>query len=207
MDNLGSPYIDIIQELVNIGIGRGANVLNVMVKNHVHINLMHFEILSLEDVLEKMISSHNGNAASAVSLRFEGIFSGNAKMIFPAEDAQRLVYHFAIENTLDLEGYEEIRLTTLNEIGNVVINSVIGTFANLLNIPLKYSVPEYLESNWRNILETDEFPKNTKVLFIQTRFGLESKEIIGDFIIFFEVSSFDMLISTIDKFLAKQNLC
>ena len=42
---------------------------------------------------------------------------------------------------------------TLNEIGNIVINGVIGTIGNILAKPFDFSVPNYVEGKLQELLQ------------------------------------------------------
>jgi chemotaxis protein CheC len=193
---LDTRQVDALKELMNVGVGRAAGILNHMVTSHVQLLVPEITILNIGDLAEKLVEVMAEKVA-VVRLRFEGSFSGTAELIFPAESANNLVAVISDEEpgTPDLDS---VKTAALTEVGNIVLNGVMGTFSNMLKQHLSFSLPTYSEITSDVLGKSDNGRAGEKVIFAQVRFTIRQLEIVGDIILLFEVGSFDTLLSRID---------
>ena len=63
-----------------------------------------------------------------------------------------------------------MKVATLTEIGNIVLNGVMGSIANVLSGPLTYSVPIYNESSIMHLIQSSHPGVSPVLLWAQTRF-------------------------------------
>jgi len=191
--------IDAITEMINIGIGRGANVLNTMFNSYIRLHVPIIKILSPEELKMELEAKDRKKRLSAVNLPFEGKLSGNAELIFPSESASHLVDIFTDEDQ-ESDDLDSIRAGALCEIGNVVLNAVMGSLSNLLKLSFKYSVPNYLEGFIENLLLSDNDFSRSSILLAKTNFSIEELEIKGNIVLLFKMGSFDKLLTAVDNF-------
>ena len=185
--------LDALSELINIGVGRSADVLNTMLNSHIDLQVPFVKIL-LSDDFRKEIEALGSDSLSAVHLAFKGTFSGTAQLIFPAATASKLVTTVTGEEVRS-ESLDEIRSGTLCEIGNIVLNGLMGSISNVLKMQLKYSVPTYLEGKIENLtLARGNMASDTKILLARTHFTIKELKIEGDIIVFFETGALDALL-------------
>lgn len=194
---LTADQIDALQELVNIGVGRAASVLNEMVEARISLQIPYIEILSSENLKEQLETRFNEDYFAAVQLGFTGAFCGTAGLVFPTESASQLVAVLTGEEPGTPE-LDAVRIGTLSEIGNIVINGVMGSIGNVLRQHLDYAIPVYLEDTIENLLKSDE-KSEIAILLAQARFKIEQLHIVGDIILIFEVKSFDALLEAIHQ--------
>ena len=195
--NLTPDQIDVLKELINIGVGRAAGVLNEMVHFRVLLQVPFVKILSLSD-LRKEMESMGRYRVAAVRLGFKGPFSGTAALVFPPDSASKLVSVLTGEEpgTPDLDS---VRAGTLTEVGNIVINGVMGSIGNLLRKRISYSLPDYMEDTIDKMLAGNEAGQDPTVLLVRTRFTVHQLHIEGDVLLLFEVGSFDALMSAVSS--------
>ncbi|MFC1975106.1 chemotaxis protein CheC [Chloroflexota bacterium] len=188
--------IDVLKELINIGVGRAAGMLNDMLQSRVQLQVPYVKIFSPLTLQEEM-GELGSEKLSTVRLSFKGPFSGIASLVFPPDSAGKLVDILTGEEpvTPDLDS---IRIGTLTEVGNIILNGVMGSIGNVLEKHINYSVPTYMENNIESLLLTDGLDANTTILLAHTRFTIEQLQIEGDIILLFEVGSFDALLAAID---------
>jgi chemotaxis protein CheC len=192
--------LDALQELINIGVGRAANLLNEMVDSHIRLEIPFVKVLTASQAYQELASRFQDNSLSSVKLGFTGSFYGTAGLIFPTESASKLVSVLTGEEagSADLDA---VKIGTLSEIGNIVINGVMGSISNVLKQHMNYTLPVYLEDTIANLLFTIH-GNESKILLAQAHFTIEQLKIIGDIILIFEVSTFDALIASINKQIA-----
>ena len=188
--------IDILKEMINVGVGGGAGVLNTMLGSHVRLRVPCLKVLSPEE-LEAELSKSGEERLSCVNLPFKGNVSGVAELVFPAESASKFVTALTSKET-DIIDMDSISAGTLAEVGNIVLNAVMGTISNLLGFKLRYSVPSYTEGDYNSLLPVHPSMPDTTVVVVQTRFAVEKFEVEGSIIVFFEVGSFDKLFEALE---------
>ncbi|MEG4353099.1 chemotaxis protein CheC [Microcoleus sp. LAD1_D5] len=195
---LSTRQLDALQELVNIGIGQAAGVLNDMIDSPIRLQIPYLQILTPTDVEEELEQHLNGEQIAAVQLKFTGSFGGIAQLVFPTNSAALLVTMLTGEEvgTHDLDS---VKIGTLSEVGNIVINGVMGAISNVLQQRLNYSIPTYSEGTISSLLISGGLATDTVVLLAQTSFMIERLHIEGDIILIFNVNSFDTLLTAINQ--------
>ena len=189
--------IDALTELINMGIGHAAGVLNTMLCSHVLLRVPIIEILSRAE-LEKKTAKPEQEMLSAVQIRFNGPFAGNASIVFPTESAVKLVTLLTGENK-DSPDLDAIMIGTLTEVGNIVLNGVMGAIANELKDHIRFSVPNYIDDPgyiWR---PPGEAGADVTVIWVQTQFTIEEHKIDGDIVLILEMGSLDLLLAAIKQ--------
>lgn len=198
---LDDVKIDALQEMVNIGVGRAAAILNAMLHAHVGLSVPKVEILLPEELAPRVRDLGKGTL-SIVRLGFKGSFSGMASLVFSSDSAARLVAHITEEEDLGYD-LDAIRIGTLTEVGNIVLNGVMGAVGNEIARQIFYTVPTYTEDlEWMLTTADGELFRGT-VVWAQTRLSVHGSEIIGDVILLFEVGSLDALQEAIDRSLER----
>lgn len=196
---LSADQLDALQEFINIGVGRAASILNEMTDCPILLKIPVIEVFEIAQLQQKLEEHFNDGCFSTVRLGFAGQFSGTAELVFPKESASTLISVLTGE-ALDSPDLDAVKIGTLSEVGNIMINGVMGSISNLLSQHLRYAIPIYLEDTIQNLLLHSRRGHNgTIFLLAQTRFEIKQLEIIGDIILIFEVSSFDALIEAIDR--------
>ncbi|MEG4252630.1 chemotaxis protein CheC [Microcoleus sp. AT3-A2] len=195
---LSTRQLDALQELVNIGIGQAAGVLNDMIDSPIRLQIPYLQILTPIDVEEELEQHLNGEQIAAVQLKFTGSFGGIAQLVFPTNSAALLVTMLTGEE-VGTQDLDSVKIGTLSEVGNIVINGVMGAISNVLQQRLNYSIPTYSEGTIASLLISGGLATDTVVLLAQTSFMIERLHIEGDIILIFNVNSFDTLLTAINQ--------
>ena len=190
-------HLDALREMVNIGVGRAAGTLNDMLGARVHLSVPTIGVY-LPGELALEVAKFGSGLLSVMRLDFKGTFTGNASLVFHTESAVNLIAALTGEKpgTPDMDS---VKAGTLSEVGNIVINAVMGSISNMVGARIGYSVPVYLEDTVANIVRPYVESKTHTVLWARTRFTIKSLEVEGEFLLFFEVGSFDILLAAIEK--------
>lgn len=189
-------HFDLLQELINIGVGKAASMLNKMVNTHIELQVPQISFFRLGELIENNeLSKISG--LSAVVLGFNGPFTGTSALLFPPDSASKLVSIIVGQQDIQAD-MDSMRIGTLQEVGNIVLNAVMGSIANILKEPLEYSTLDYSEGPLQAILPGYDLVSDM-VLLAHTHFKLEEHSISGDILILFQVGSFDALIKAIDR--------
>ncbi|WP_375512692.1 chemotaxis protein CheC [uncultured Nostoc sp.] len=195
--NVTEEELDALQELINIGVGRAASLLNEMVDSHIRLKIPVVKVLTAADAHQELTKRFHDETLASVKLRFTGSFYGTASLIFPTDSASTLVAALTGEDSGSAD-LDAVKIGTLSEIGNIVINGVMGSLTNVLKRHVNYTLPVYLEDTLDNLL-LSAYESDSKILLAQANFTIERLEIIGDIILIFLVGTFDALITAMKE--------
>lgn len=198
--NLSPQQLDLLKELINIGVGKAAGLINQMVSTHVSLDLPEILVLSPAEC-EGRLGHGYDQTLSTVRLGFRGPFSGWAGLVFPKQSASWLVSQMLGQ---DLDGYpmdlDSLRIGTIQEVGNIVLNGVMGSIVNVLGVGVDYFPPDYFESNIADLFK-DGGESPQVIILIKARFSLEGTVAEGDILIFFHMATFENLLAALDRLL------
>ncbi len=195
--NVSPRHLDAISELLNIGVGRAAGMLNEMLGSPIELVVPTVKVLKISELAAELVQSRDDTYAF-VRLPFQGSIQGTAALVFPPDSAALLVAALTGEEpgTPDLDS---VRAGTLSEVGNIVINGVMGSLGNLLRLPLTYELPTYFEGLPEHLLERQRAAPDPTMILAHTSFAVRDLEIQGTILLVFEVRSFDTLLDAVDR--------
>lgn len=183
---------DILEEIINIGVGKAANLLNTIINQHIELEVPEIRLIDINS-LHKELHTIENSTFSSTAMNFSGGISGTANLLFSSSDATLLVQTFGQNNDIS-EDIDALKSGVLNEIGNIVLNSLIGTLANFTHQNLNYNVPLYREGKLNDIFDFYNEGFSNMIIIAHTRFKISELNIIGDFILLLEVGSLDKLL-------------
>jgi chemotaxis protein CheC len=198
MSVLSSYQRDVLTELFNIGVGRAAGILNQMVDGHVDLLVPELTIFESGQDLLDMGFFDPERKISTIRLDFQGDFSGVAALVFPWDSAGNLVSALA-KDCVDAGTMDSLRIGMLEEIGNIVLNGVMGSMSNMLNKHMEYRPPLYFEDTLQRLLQTALNSRDQMIVFVRTHFLMPDREISGDIMLFFKVEAFAAVLEAIDS--------
>lgn len=192
-------HLEALKEIINIGVGKGADVLNTMVQSHISLEVPEVKIFG-SDEYSNFVDHFAETDYSIITLPFNGELNGFSKLIMSSEHAAKLVDAFIGKHGASIE-MDSLRVDILSEIGNIITNAVMGTLSNMLSLELGYIVPSYELGNKNIIIPKEIISSASAILYAQTHFKIEEFETKGNFAIFFNLKSFNALIEKIQVFL------
>ncbi|NOU16435.1 MAG: hypothetical protein HOO91_02620 [Bacteroidales bacterium] len=192
---LSEDQVDYLKEIINIGIGRSANALNKIVKNRVTLKVPILQIITFQEFNSRLESS-TGNLLSIVSMDFKGDLSGKVELVFPSPSAVKIVDILTDKAYNDLE-MDQLRSSTLNEVGNIVLNSLIGTLGNLLKTRFRFSIPRFKECAINEVTRAN--CSSDYFIYAETHFSVNDINIDGRFTLFLEPQSHEHFIELLNK--------
>jgi len=195
--SLNQKQKDVLTEIINIGIGKGAALLNEMLSKRIDLSIPWVKVVNKEQV--KQYLALGNTQVSKVDLAFEGDFSGIAELLFPTKEAAKLVS--IITGEADDAELDVLRAGTLSEVGNIVLNGVMGSLGNVLHKTLHYQIPNYLEGNFKDIqkIYLKESTSDSLMIFCRADFLVKELSLSGNILLLFNVNSFENLIDAINK--------
>ncbi len=196
---------DILKELFNISVGKAASILSEMINKRILLNVPNIEILGPKDVefkIDNLIPKVLDGTLMVSSISFKEKLTGQANLIFPAEKMRTFInLCLSQEETIaqnDME-FTDIDFDIIKEIGNIILNSIIGGIGNNLGIELNYTLPEvkvFDRIDFENDIEKKDY---LYILMLYITFNIDDIEIAGAIIINLTLESLNELINKINK--------
>lgn len=192
-----NKQLDGLTEIINIGVGSAVNSLNEILNTEIKLEVPVIKIVDLEKVEKEDIGFVN-NDLSCVKISFSGECCGVANLIFPKESAVNLVN--AISGKLfDDVTMDDIKAQTLEEIGNIVVNGLMGSISNMIKAHFDVELPIYLEGDINSILNKKDYNGDSTGVLVKTIFKIETLSLEGIIIVVLMVDSFKTILHGIDN--------
>lgn len=202
---LSTLQYDALREHMNIAIGHAASLLSEIVNRRVELAIPRLQIVEYDDMqspeLPQAICGHMLSSA----IQFGPSFSGRARLVFPLEKV-RVLLAILLEEDVSFEEVTEFNdtdLDALREVGNIVLNAVMGGLGNLMNIRLHYRIPEVEVLRSDDIYRTLNVREKTFLLVIHNTFTLKGTPVEGAIIVVLDLASITLLLESIDAMVAE----
>jgi chemotaxis protein CheC len=141
--DLSEEVIDGLRELVTIGVGHSAGMINELTNAHVTLTVPEIKICEITDhEIPCPLDLPSLDETSQIILSFSGEYNGSISFIIPHESAIHLVALLTGEEGSSDE-MDALMVETLIEVGNVIISSVMSSFSILLTSSLTFLYPVY----------------------------------------------------------------
>ena len=190
---------DALVELLNIGFGRAASSLSQLTGHRVLLEVPEVTIHPVEEVSRALGRVITENVASVHQI-FSGPVSGDALLMIDQTGAGMLKELLTNEPALPLAIDASAR-EVITEVGNILLNACLGTFGNLLNVQVAFSVPHLTLESVGAILESLRINHEgvRYALVVHAGFKLRHAQVRGYLVIVLSVASLDRLIREVES--------
>ena len=196
---LTTEQTDALTEIVNIGVGRAAASLSQLVDERIDLHVPRVEMCRLPELSSHM-HAHEGQPDTLVVQAFNGVVNGHSLLGFSRSSGIKLAQILGGgDESLDHLDFDLCGI--LEEVGNIVLNGVLGSISNMMETSLSYTPPELLtdtsvEDVFRNLtstgLSTEEY-----ILIADAHFGVARRQISGSLIIAFEMNGVEVVLTEV----------
>ena len=196
--DLTTTQQDALKELLNIGFGRAAASLSQLTGHRVLLDVPAVSIHPLSDLKNALADVVKDDVASVHQI-FSGPVAGDALLILDHRAAgilkQLLTDDPPLPLDVDASGRE-----VLTEIGNILLNACLGTFGNLLDVQVSFSIPHLNLDTLHGVLESLLVKREGMRygLLVHAGFRLRDAEVTGYLVIVLSVASLDRLIKAVE---------
>lgn len=196
--NLTAAQEDALKELLNIGFGRAADSLSQLTGRRVLLDVPAVSIHPLAD-LKRALASVVKDEVASVHQIFSGPVAGDALLILNHQAAGVLKQLLTDEPALPLQVDASAR-EVLTEVGNILLNACLGTFGNLLDVHVSFSIPHLDLDTLQGVLESLLVNREGMRygLLVHAGFRLRDMEVKGYLVIVLSVASLDRLIKAVE---------
>lgn len=195
IDDLSNIQLDVLREIGNIGAGNAATALAKMLNRKIDMDVPKVKILEFKEVSETLGSAEI--PVVGILLKMTGDLTGYIMFILQQNDASMLVSLLMGKPMKEIEQFDEIDISALKEIGNILASSYLSALSCLTNLKIKPTVPDMAIDMAGAILSVPaiEFGKiGDTVLYIETEFSEGDDKVVGDFFLVPDVETYDILL-------------
>lgn len=165
-------------ELMNIAMGQSADALSRLLNRHVRMHVPKVQILRPEE-FPALCDEAIGPVGAFIHQSFSGHVTGTAALLFPRSHALALV-RLLLQEERDLEVLTPAEHAALLEIGNILLNAVMGQLGDQLQTRLRIGMPQILVNlTCADAADLLEAPSSSPqaALLIVSRLNLEQQHI------------------------------
>lgn len=191
---LSTEEIDALTEIVNIGVGRAASSLCDLIDRRIALRVPTITPWQLDE------NEEHPALNTSVIQDFSGLVNGRALLAFPRSSGVALARLLSEDDG----GQDELEMDLagiLEEVGNIVLNGVLGSLANLLEGNLDYSVPRLTTDRGAENVICDRGPcdatTDRTILMADTHFEVADSEIAGSLLLAFNMSEMKPLLDNL----------
>jgi chemotaxis protein CheC len=196
---LTDSQTDALTELINIGFSKSAASLSELTGYRILLGTPEVKLVPIDELAQEL-SERVVDKIITVHQIFNGPIAGDAMLILNHRDSKKLVS--LLLNDSDQASLSEDSLKdVLSEVGNIMLNSCLGMFGNILKIRITFTVPqlqlETLEKLIRTI--TIDNVEISYALMVSMEFQLRDKAIKSYLILVLGVTSLEQMLLEIEK--------
>jgi chemotaxis protein CheC len=192
---------DAITELLNIGFSKSAASLSELTGYRIMLSIPEVKVMPVEElgsVLSGIVQNDVEKIATVHQI-FNGPISGDAMLILNQEDS-RILTNLLLNSTDD--AYTEATMKdVLAEVGNILINSCMGIFGNILKIQITFTVPQLQLESFDKLIRTltIDYQEISYALMVAMKFHIRDQAVSGYMILVLGVTSLDQFLAELEK--------
>lgn len=196
--NFSPLQLDALTEVFNHGVGQAAMALSQLANDEVLLSVPAVYIHTKQEVVQKL-GEDGARRICAVRQGFSGVVNTEAILMFPVEQSLHLV-QMMVGSDAPLEQLSEMEQEALAEVGNIVLNSVVSSMADMLQIPFEGTLPQVELGLVSDVLSSDDEPEGM-LLSLQINFEISARQISGYLVFLLDVVSSGELEQSLSAFI------
>lgn len=141
VERIEEIHLDLLREVANIGAGHAATALSQLLNKTIDMKVPSVEIVPFNKIGDAV--GGEDKVVAGIFLRIEGEAPGNMFFMMPVDEASKLIQQLLGNPTVDFlqEEPDELGVSALNEIGNILAGSYLSALADLTKLNLQPSPP------------------------------------------------------------------
>ena len=197
LNNLEGVYFDVLREIGNIGAGNATTALATMIGTKVDMRVPKVGLMEFKEIGAEMGGEETIMAGIYQQIR--GDISGSIMFLLEEKSARVLVSKLMGVESNSSEPFNEMEISALQEIGNIITGSYLSSLSTLTNMTIDASVPSLCIDMCEAILSVPaiEFAElGDKMLLIKTEFSDDVK-LEGYFILVPDLTSYEKILTSL----------
>jgi chemotaxis protein CheC len=196
--SLSEQQFDALREISNIGMGHAATALSQLTGKTIHLEVPR--VLITETVSMQGFLGNAERPVIGISLRMLGNAQGYILMVFPRENAIKILEQLLPPKFTGGDTLSELELSALTEVGNILASAYLNALGEMLRMTLIPSVPHLYVDNVGRLIDNTlaEFGEVGGItLMVDTEFFSKDERVSGKFFLFPDTSSLEVILTAL----------
>ncbi|HGM3506657.1 TPA: chemotaxis protein CheC [Clostridioides difficile] len=170
---LDDAHIDALREIGNIGSGNAITALASMINSNIEVLIPMVKILEYNEATNLLGGPEN--KVVCILLDMKGDINGMFIFLLDESITQLMLSSLFNKEEALLDEIEEVEISAIKEIGNIMASSYVNAIASMLNMTISISVPDICIDMVGAVLNVPMIrfsDVGDKVLFIENKFKM-----------------------------------
>jgi chemotaxis protein CheC len=197
LNQLNDMYLDVLKEIGNIGAGNATTAISNMLNLKMDMSVPKVELMPVEKIGGAIGSEEQ--VVVGIMLGVETDVNGSMMFLMDMASAHKMVNLLMMRDVNYDNDFDEMDLSALKEIGNIIAGSYLSALSGLTNLTISPTVPYVSVDMAAAILSVPAIQFgliSDKALMIKTEIGRENK-IDGYFILMPDEDSFEKILASL----------
>lgn len=197
LNNMEGVYFDVLREIGNIGAGNATTALATMIGTKVDMRVPKVGLMEFKEIGAEMGGEET--IMAGIYQQIKGDISGSIMFLLEEKSARVLVSKLMGVESNSSEPFNEMEISALQEIGNIITGSYLSSLSTLTNMTIDATVPSLCIDMCEAILSVPaiEFAElGDKMLLIKTEFSDDVK-LEGYFILVPDLTSYEKILTSL----------
>lgn len=196
-EQMNSMYFDVLREIGNIGAGNAATAISNMLNLKIDMSVPQVELMPVERITTAI--GAEDEVIVGIMLGVEMDIDGSMMFLLDMKSAHHLVNRLMMRDLSYDKDFDDMDLSALKEIGNIIASSYLSALAGLTNMTISPTVPFVTVDMAAAILSVPAVMfgmMGDNALLIKTEIG-DEESISGYFILMPEEDSFKKILTSL----------
>ncbi len=197
VERMSQEYFDVLKELGNIGAGNATTALAQLLQCKVDMKVPQVRLLEFQNVGD-MIGGEE-QIMTGIYLGVEGDITGSIMFLMDQGTARHLVSKMMMGMDSGGEQFNEMELSALKEVGNIITGSYLNSLSDLTRLTIFPTIPSIATDMAGAILSVPAIEFGVygdRILLIQTQFT-DEVDLNGYFILVPDADSYTKILSSL----------
>ncbi len=197
LDNVNDIYLDVLKEIGNIGAGNATTAMAGMIGAKLDMKVPKVGLMEASKLGESICPEEE--TIVGVFLSLERDIDGSMMFLMKMPEAHYLVNKLMMRPMDYNEPFDEMDLSAIKEIGNIIASSYLSALSAMTNLTISPSIPYIAVDMAAAILSVPAIQfgmYGDNALYIETEFG-DDVTMGGYFILMPEPDSYDKLLGSL----------
>ena len=196
-EEINSMYVDVLREIGNIGAGNATTAIANMLNLKIDMSVPQVELMPVEKIGTAIGSEDE--VIVGIMLGVEMDIEGSMMFLMDMHSAHHLVNQLMMRDYNYCEDFDEMDLSALKEVGNIIAGSYLSALSGLTNLSISPTVPFVTIDMAAAILSVPAVMfgmMGDNALLIKTEFG-DTVDMNGFFILMPDEDSFAKILTSL----------
>ena len=197
LEEVNEKYIDVLKEIGNIGAGNATSAIANMLGLKIDMSVPEVQFLPVEKIGESM--GAEDEVIVGIMLGDESDIEGSMMFLMDMDSAHHIVNRLMMRPTDYNEPFDEMDLSAVKEIGNIIAGSYLSALSGLTNLVITPTIPFVSVDMAAAILSVPAIQfgmMGDNALMIKTEFS-DELAINGYFILMPEEDSYEKILTSL----------